>query len=173
MNIGYHRFKISNLNRGKHTFDVYKNGELVATHTVYVKDFCPNYILLKYLDRNGFYRFFPFNANWEKNIDAKDIGDVDNVILSLRENPRKDIGKEYSEIISLVAENVTPDELEALSDIYISPCVYIYNNSGQDRQQDWQKVKVLDSGISRNRKTNPKKITITIELNKRNAITLL
>ena len=174
MNIGYLRYKISDLTEGFHTFDVYKNGELVARHTVKAKEFCKNYVLLKYLDSNGFYRFFPFNANFEKTMNNREIGTIETSIIDISQvNGANIIGKESTVQMNLTAENVTPEELEILSDIFVSPRVYIYNNSGLDRLSDWQKVRILTNGTLKNRKSNPRKVTVLIELPERYAITLL
>jgi len=63
--IGYYRYK--NVFNSNTELGLYVNGELESIKNVYVRDWCEGNILLKYINKNGQYRFFPLiNIGSEK-----------------------------------------------------------------------------------------------------------
>lgn len=172
MEIGYYRYKISDLPTGEHDFVFYNNGNVVCTHKAIIKDFCTDFKIVKYLDSLGRYRFFPFNSNWEKRTTVSQIGERSKIVTSIltSQSDRENIGYKTQSILSLVAENVTAHELEVLSEIYASPRVYLHNGTGDDAK-DWLKVIVSGDGVNRRRKDLFGKVTINLELPTGYAIT--
>lgn len=174
MRVGYTRYKISNLAEGTHFFKFYKDGVEIVTHIAEIKECCGDMILLKYLDSKGMYRFFPFNQHWEKNITGSNIGNVSEFVTSIETSmtSEKSIGKEIETTISATATNVTQEELDVLADLFTSPRVYMYDNSGNDTQKNWIIVQVQNSAPIRRRKNNPQNVNITLKLPQNYAITL-
>jgi hypothetical protein len=167
--IGYYRYKVNDLPEGEHVFNWIINGEVGCTAKVIVKKNCPEFKYLKYMDTNGFYRFFPFNERWQQTDRTTLIGQTNNIVLSLKDSAgqKKNVGYKNTRVLSLVAENVSTEELEILTDIYSSPRVYL-NNGDKD---DWILVTLKGDGVTRRRKKYFDKFTVTIELPERYAIT--
>jgi hypothetical protein len=173
-NIGYYRYKVSDAIEGEQTVKFFKSGALLKTCTIIAKKFCLNYRLIKYLDSNGQYRFFPFNNRWQQTDKPTLIGKVNKFVTSILDSQSEaaNIGYKNERRISLVAEQVSLEELEKLQDIFVSPRVYLYvGQHGYDRIQDWIQVSITGDGIGRPRKTNFKKFAIDVILPEYYAIT--
>jgi len=140
--IGYYRYK--NVFNSNTELGLYVNGELESIKNVYVRDWCEGNILLKYINKNGQYRFFPFNKYWEREDKPKEIGKANKIIVSLLEDQssQKSVGYKNERALNLVAESVTQDELEILNDIYTSPNVFVYIGINTDTIQDWLQVTI-------------------------------
>ena len=94
--------------------------ELITTKTIIVREFCDNSILLKYLNKDGQYRFFGFNKYWERSDKPKEIGRSNKIITSLlsSQTDSVSIGYRNERTLDLVAENVSQEELTQLADIW-------------------------------------------------------
>lgn len=152
----------------------YVNGLLTKTCTVIGRKFCQDYKMLKYIDKNGQYRFYPFNDKWQQVDSPVSIGDKTNLVTSLLtgQGSTRQMGYTNSRSFTLTAYSVSQDELDKLSDIYISPSTMIYVGDGTtDREQDWVFVSVQGDGIGKPRKRNFSNITITVTLKDYYAIT--
>jgi hypothetical protein len=172
--IGYHRVKVVPTAAGTTTVRFYINGSLAKTATIIAREFCTNFKILKYLDRNGQYRFFAFNDRWQQTDKPKLKGEINTFITSLltSQTDAETIGYDNDRTLSLVAASVSDDELEKLSDIFTSPMVYLYVGTGtNDRIQDWVQVTVSGDGIGRRRKVKFGKVSIEVKLPKFYAIT--
>jgi hypothetical protein len=172
--IGFYRYKIENATT--QAVQLYVNNVLTATKQVVALDVCPGFRQLKFLDRNGQYRFYPFvSEHGIKNV-SKEIGDVNEYVTSLltSQSDKKSVGSNTDTIITLRAANVSGPELEILNDIYSSPRVYYYVGDGTtDDAKDWVLVSVKGDGISRREKRNFGKVEIQVSLPKTNTITML
>ena len=173
--VGFYRIKTTNLSVGNHTIWFYKNGAKAGSVVVRIKEFCENYIYLKYQDRYGRYRMFPFNERWEATVKATQIGTVNKFVTNLLDAQAivKNIGYKNVKTISLVAKSVAADELEILSEIYSSPMVYFYVGDGDDDKKAWVQVTVKGDGKSRKRNLNFSKVQLDIELPQHFSQTLL
>lgn len=172
--VGYYRYKISNPIEGEQTVKFFKNGSLVKTCTIIAKPACLNSKLIKYLDSKGQYRFFPFNNMWQQVDKPTLIGKVNKFVTSIldSQSDSANIGYKNERGLSLVSEHVSLEELEKLTDIFVSPRVYLYvGNYSYDRIRDWIQVSILSDGIGRPRKNNFKKISIDIILPEYYAVT--
>ena len=172
--IGYYRYKVTPSSEGITYVRFYVNGILTSTATVITKEFCDNFKILKYLDRYGRYRFFPFNEKWQQKDTPSTKGSIDNFITSILDSQAnsKQIGYNNQRTITLTAGNVSSDELDKLSDIFTSPRVYLYIGSGSnDRLQDWILVTVSGDGIGRRKNNKFGKVSIDVKLPEYYAIT--
>jgi hypothetical protein len=148
---------------------IIKNGsEILSTYIVKAIPYCEWATSLKYLDKNGFYRFFPFNKYFEGKTNPKLIGNINSFATSLlSEGETRNVGYKSDYVISLVAENVTREQLSLLSDIYTSPRVYIklYDN--------WVLCDIKGDNITHTRKNISRNITIEATIKDINTITML
>jgi len=164
---GYYRYKVSDLTKGTRLFSFFVNGALTSTKTVIAKSWCTNQKLLKYLDSKGQYRFYPFNNRWEQKDKPKLLGTTNQFITNIldAQSNFKNVGYKNERMLSLIAEDVTADELTVLSDIYTSPDVYLYIGTTTDEAKDWLRV-TLSSGdnLSRRRKAIAGTLSVDIIL---------
>lgn len=165
-NIGYYRYKISSLKEGLNTVTFYKNGAAIKTVSVRTINFCEGFKLLKYLDSSGRYRVYPFNNRWQMVDKPTSLGNVNKLIksISYSQSSSSNIGYKNVRTISMIADNVPVEELPILSDLLVSPKVYLYIGNGlTDEVSDWIEVMVKgDANTPRNR--NIKKITVDVDL---------
>lgn len=171
--VGYYRYKVSDSVEGEQSIKFFINGGLYKTCTIIAKPFCSGFRLVKYLNKNGQYRFFPFNKNWQQTDRPTLIGKVNKYVTSIldSQSDQSNIGYKSERRLTLTAERVSLEELEILSDIYTSPRVYLYIGSGTDNIKDWLQVTITGDGVSRPKKNNFKKVTIEVTLPERYAIT--
>jgi hypothetical protein len=165
--IGFYRYKIENATNQVVT--LYVNN--IASHIkrIVTKDVCGGFRQLKWIDRNGQYRFYAFNSEHGIKNQPKLIGEKNEFIASLltSQSDSKAVGYSNDRTITLTASQVGAAELELLSDIYISPRVYYYvGNGSTDEQKDWILVTVAGDAIVRRPKLNFGKVDITIKLPK-------
>ena len=141
-----------------------------------VLPYCEGDIILKYLDRNGMYRFYRFTKNYERTVDADEIGSVEHTFTSLStgQGYQKSIGNKSVDKIKARAENVPVEDLNILKDLYTSPRVYFHlGEAGTDNLSNWVLVKVKGDGIAKLPKRNFVNVEIEIELPANNEITML
>jgi hypothetical protein len=172
--IGYHRYKLRDTTEGEQSIKFFKNGALAKTCTIISKPFCSGFRILKYLNKNGQYRFYPFNNFWQQSNKPTLIGKVNIFVTSINVNQssEKNIGYKNEKKLTLVADKVSLSELEILEDIYSSPRVYLYVGSGlTDELKDWLQVSISGDGISKPKKANFKKVVIEVTLPEQYAIT--
>jgi hypothetical protein len=172
--IGYYRYKT--------TADIYKqvhlnlDGTNIAVKYVQPINTCGNDIILKYLDKNGQYRFYPFNKYYRTSDAPELIGQANKFVTNILsdQTDRQNIGFRNTRKIEIVAD-VPNDELEKLHDIYSSPRVYMYIGSGSDdAAKDWIEVnQITDTGIVKRRKANEGRINLTIILPTNFSITMV
>lgn len=171
--IGLYRYKLENATNQVVTLFV--NGLAAATHTVIAKPVCTGYRQLKFIDRNGQYRFYPFLSEYNISDKPKEIGSTNEFISSLltSQSDTKSIGSTNSRTLILRAQNVSSAELEILSDIYTSPRIYLYVGSGlTDDPQDWILVTATGDGINRRDKRKFGKVEIVVTLPSFNTVNL-
>lgn len=166
--IGFYRYKKIPTAEGTSTIVFNVGGTPTVTHTIVTKKRCDNDQLVRYLDKNGQYRFYPFNRFWEKKDQPTEIGRTSELIISLlnSQTDSKSVGYRNKRIISLVAESVTSAELDILADLWTSPRVYLYIGDGTtDGLSDWVLCRIVGGdNIVRRRKGEAGKIAIDLEL---------
>lgn len=172
--IGYYRYKVIPSEVGNSEVKLFINGSLASTATIVAKEFCDNFRIVKYLDSSGRYRFFPFNSKWEQKDSIKELGRVNRFVESIEtsQGDSESLGHSVSRSLSLVAEQVSSDELDKLAEIYHSPRVYLYVGNGiTDLTSDWVIVKVKGDNIGRRRSNNFSKAVIEIIIPTYHAVT--
>ena len=171
---GFYRYKIAKADAGKFPVYFLRDGAFVASQCVEFKPFCSGGKILKFMDRNGMYRFYPFNEYWEESFKPDIIGETEYSIDSLRtaQSGTRNIGYENSKELSLVAYDVTASELAILEDLFISMRVYLYIGTTGDAPADWLLVTVTSgNNISRRRRGSLGKIDVTIKLPEQYTVT--
>jgi len=171
--IGFYRYKTSTaINK---TYHWIVNNVEVGSKDVQVLDTCPGDLILKYLDKNGQYRFYPFSKFYETTDNPQKIGSVNKFLVSLLsdQSEKRNVGYKNTRQIGATAE-VNNDQLEKLKDIYTSPRVYLYVGSGNDAKTDWLEVEITAApAIVKRRKANSGYIAININLPENYSITML
>jgi hypothetical protein len=174
--IGYYRLKVDDLEVDT-TYQFKEGVTVLATKIVRVKPFCTGYRYIKFLDRNGQYRFYPFNSRWESKDAPKKIGKINQLITNILtdQTDSKNVGYTNERKITLVADDVLNDELEILSDIYTSPRVYLEIGDGTtDGLKDWLQVDISSSdNLIRRKKGSTSTVKLTVTLPEWYNITML
>lgn len=180
------RYKISNLKEGVYSIKFANTLGIFQDNIVKILPFCEGENLesdrykftgsklIKYLDNNGIYRFYPFNDKWEQVDTATSIGTTNkfyNSIYTAQSNIANH-GYTSERKIHLTADNVSDNALDKLADILISQKVYLHiGQTNSDEVQDWLEVTVESDGLTRRRKNKFGKFAITITLPERFNIT--
>jgi hypothetical protein len=130
------------------------------THTLKTRPWCDGDLLLKYVDRNGQYRFFPFTRFYIRRSNPIAIGTIDELIISLATDTgdTREIGYKNKDNLTLSAAQLNTDEKALLKDLYTSPEVYLVEATKLVR------VKVAGDNISKLAKDNFSDLTIDILL---------
>ena len=112
--IGLYRYKIVKATVGKYPVFFRRNGVVEATQCVEFKPFCSGGKILKFMDRNGLYCFFPFNEYWEESFKPDMIGETEYSIDSLRtaQSGTRNIGYE---MISREIEKIPNEKVRELT----------------------------------------------------------
>jgi hypothetical protein len=166
---GFVRLAIEPSQTGEQNIPLYINS-IPYTHRLNVREFCSSSVMVKYLDRNGEYRFFPFSQYYERISKPEKIGQVDNLIISLQNDSgnTKNIGYKNSDQLTLNATLVNQSELSLLKDLYNSSDVYILTSANK-----WLQVTIKGDNVSKKAKAKFSDISITVILPKSYNVTQL
>ena len=137
---------------------------------------CSDDRLVKYLDGNGQYRFFPFNSYYEISEAGEAIGEINKLYSSIRnaQAPNYNIGYRNKRQWLLTAEMVSNEQLEVLADINASPRVYLYTGDGlTDEISDWTLVTMVNNVAVRPSKRLFSEVSLQIEVPERNSIKMI
>lgn len=171
--VGFYRYKAAPaINK---TYKWIVNNLEAGAKEVKVLDTCPGDLILKYLDHNGQYRFYPFSRYYETNDTPQKIGSVNKFLTSILtdQSNNSNVGYKNQRIISATAEANT-EQLGKLNDIYTSPRVYLYIGSGTDTAQDWIEIEINAApAVVKRRKANSGFISVNIVLPEHYTITML
>lgn len=173
--VGIYRYKIGSVPSSGATITFKVGGVDIKVCTVQNIASCYGRIL-KYLNRDGQYRLFPFNQYYEENETPKQIGKVNTIVKSIltSQAESKNAGYKSERKILLKADGITSDQLDVLKDLYTSPRVYLYIGSGTDLASDWLLVTVkVDKNIRKERKGNFTTINVEVQLPEIYSITML
>jgi hypothetical protein len=163
--IGYYRYKTIVTEEKDINFT--QNGILAGTKVVVPVDSCSDDLIIKYLDKNGQYRFYPFNKYYETQDSPEEIGNVNKFLTNIRTDMSSTHNVGYRNQRQIFANTDVPnDELEKLTDIYSSPRVYLYIGDGStDTASDWLEVTInAQTPIVKRSRGNTGRIDITINL---------
>ena len=171
--IGFYRWKVENA--VSEPITLYINNVAASTKYIVAKDVCNGFKLLKFMDNNGHFRFYPFVPMTQIIDKPKQIGTVNNIVASLIDSnsDKRNVGYTNERTIKLAAKNVSADELEKLSDIYTSPRVYLYTGDlSKFKQTDWIEVTVSGDNVVQRAKRNFGTIELTVTLPEHHTITM-
>ena len=79
--IGFYRWKVENA--VSEPITLYINNVAASTKYIVAKDVCNGFKLLKFMDNNGHFRFYPFVPMTQIIDKPKQIGTVNNIVASL------------------------------------------------------------------------------------------
>lgn len=175
--IGYYRYKVAMESINSRTdINLMVDGDLVATKYLIFHPFCNEGKVLKYLNKNGQYRFFPFNKFFELRDSPQLIGTFENFEQGLIETKSNTsvVGFKNTKIYSLSNDNVSRQELEIFSDIHTSPRVYLYKGDYTSfLDSDYIEVTIKGDPLIRPRKNNYVSVNLTVEIENQNTISLV
>jgi len=143
---------------------------------VEVLPYCDGDVILKYLDRNGMYRFYKFSRFYRREIEPELIGSIEHFFGSLAaaQGYKKNIGYRSQEELTVKAVAVPARHMESLKDIYTSPRVYMHIGMlGDDNASDWLLVDVEGDGMIKHNRRQFNDIELTILPPANNEITML
>jgi len=171
--IGYYRAKIVPTEEGDQTVTLYVNGAPTATAIIRAKQFCTGDRMVKFMDKAGRYRFFPFNRFWQQKDTFKSLGEIDNFITNIRyaETDKKQIGSTQTRKITLTSVLVSQAELDTLAELLASPRVYLLIGT-TDEFFDWVQVKATSSSATRIQKGSFQKFVLDLELPRQYSVSL-
>jgi hypothetical protein len=175
-NIGIYRYKIASVFENGNTVIFQVGGTDIKTCTILPQKLCDGKRILKYLNRDGQYRFYAFSNYYEEVDKPKEIGTVNKIITSIlnSKSGSKSIGIKSDRAINIKSESIPTSELEMLRDIYNSPRVYLYIGSGTDTENDWLLVSIkANKSIRKEPKAKFSQIDIEVTLPETYSITML
>lgn len=162
---GLVRAKVNGLTLGINNVEFYRDAVYTATHLIECREFCSGQKLIKYMDRNGMFRFYAFNQYYQEKINAKELGRTSKLITNILSDQTNSlsIGKNVDKFIDLTAD-ATSSDLLLLEDLFVSPLIFMYIGSGNDTAADWIVLKIADGDfITRIKKGNTTKVNLTFE----------
>ena len=162
--IGYYRFKVEVTRDEDITFFV--NGVESVVHKIKAVDACAGDRILKFLDANGQYRFFPFSRYYETKDNPRKIGSTNEFITNILtdQTNSKNLGYKNERRISMSAE-VDEQQLTYVSQIYTSPRVYLYvGDLMDDSAKDWVEVEVSGDNTIKRRKARTGSVDLVVTL---------
>jgi len=173
--VGLYRYKIAKIVAGKYPVFFRRDGIIEAAQCVTFKPFCSGGKILKYMDRNGMYRFYPFNEFYTVNYSRNSIGKIDRQFTSLQgsQGSFNSVGYKVEQKLTLIAYDVTQDELTILQDLFSSPFVYLYIGTTGDAAKDWLIVEVTGNQEARLRKQATTRMEVTVTMPDQFSVTRL
>jgi hypothetical protein len=165
--VGFVRKAVVPTTEGKQRYNININGTYLY-HTVYVKNPCEK-ITIKYVDRNGQYRFEYFNGLYKGETKPESLGDVEKFVTSLLTDTSdtRRIGYRTNDIYTLTANNVSQIELSLMRGMYNSNDVMVFINN------KWVNVTLSGDFVYKLGKHKFSDVTISIKLPKSYNVTLL
>lgn len=138
-----------------------------VTKSVEVLPYCPEDLIIKYLDRNGMYRFYKFHENYQITIQAEKIGIIQTMYESIAtaQGLTKNIGYNNTKELSATAYAVPDRHMNSLQDLFVSPRVYLHiGDLGLDARENWVLVDIEGDGLVKHpkRKFNDLRVSIIL-----------
>lgn len=173
--IGYYRYKTIRNSNTDLTVTLFINDVPVKTKTLLFVDSCTSEKTLKYLNKDGQYRFFTFNQFFELSDKPELIGELQNFEQGLQETKSSTsvIGYRNSKQYLLTNDLVSKEVLQIFSEIHTSPRVFMYiGDYTSFLDTDYIEVIVKGDGLIRPRKNNFVQVNLTVEIKNQNTIAL-
>jgi hypothetical protein len=126
----YYRLKLQPTTVGVSQIPIYINGSLACTHTIDIRCKNNNDLILKYLDKNGQYRFLKVFSKYRKNLNTSELGKTQNYITDLAtDSTFRVVGVISAASLDGSTDWVDVNNNERYSDLLVSPMVYMYTNN--------------------------------------------
>lgn len=141
--IGYYRVK-QNVEQDSEV-KLYINNLLASTKNIIIKDWCEGNKRIKFINKDGQYRFLSFNRYFEGKDKVKELGKVNKLMTSLLDSQSSEssIGNKNDRTLSLRSDDISEDELLILNDLWASPRIYLYIGDGiTEEKKDWIEVTI-------------------------------
>lgn len=170
--IGLYRYKETFTESKKRYFSD-DGGEYLKD--IKVLDVCENGKEIKYLDKNGFYRFFGFTQFFETKDAPRKIGNVLKNFYDIQtaQSRTQNLGTTNTPQMSLFAD-VSNEQLEILKDVNNSPRIYLRVDSTGDNFKNWIEVERKSGTNDTNRPHQIRdRYTLNLNLPKSYTITML
>ena len=178
-NIGFYRYRLSeDFLLDNKTKVISSDGSINKETKVNLYTDCyENKIIIKYLDRNGHYKFFVFNEFYEGKDSPQQIGEIEKLLLDIQtdQTDSKNVGYKNEKRISVSAD-VNIEQLYLLSDLFASPRVYMQYGSKFFTDQNTLFFEVTlrsNDNVYRKRKGTSSKVNFDILMPKNYEITML
>jgi hypothetical protein len=138
-----------------------------VTKSIEVLPYCPEDLIIKYLDRNGMFRFYKFHENYQVTIHAEKIGIIQTMYESIAtaQGLTKNIGYKNTKELSATAYAVPDRHMNSLQDLFVSPRVYLHvGDLGLDARENWLLVDIEGDGLVKHpkRKFNDLRVSIIL-----------
>ena len=173
--VGYYRYKFSPTEETE--VELYINAVLTTTKTVTLREWCTGMKRIKFLNKDGQYRFFNFNRFWESSDKPKELGRANKIVTSLltSQSSENSVGYKNERTWLVMADDISQPELDILSDLWASPRVFLYvGDETTDDMTDWIQVSVKSNdNLNRIRKAGYVDIAMIITLPEWYSISML
>lgn len=177
---GYYRYKVPSVSASGNTvtFEItdYLGNKTYKVCNILPQSLCTGKRILKYLNRDGQYRFYAFSNYYDEMDNPKEIGRVNNMITSILNSKSavKSVGYKSERVLNLKSDTISGTELILLRDIYTSPRVYLYIGTTTDTENDWLLVTIkANKNIRKEAKAKFSQIDIEVTLPETYTITML
>lgn len=173
---GFYRYKLTSVSASGNIVQFKLNGVIDKTCNITPINLCNGKRILKYLNRDGQYRFFPFISNYEELDKPSEIGKTSNIISSIlhSKSDTRSVGYKSERTLNLKSEPIPTSQLDILKDIYTSPRVYLYVGKNTDNDEDWILVSIKASkSIRKEPKAKFTTLEVEVTLPETYAITML
>lgn len=174
--VKFYRYKVPSVAAAGNTVQFKLDGVVDKTCTILPINTCTGKRILKYLNRDGQYRFYPFLNYYEESEKPREIGTVNNMITSILNSKSavKSVGYKSERVLNLKSDTISGTELILLRDIYTSPRVYLYIGTTTDTENDWLLVSIkANKNIRKEAKAKFSQIDIEVTLPETYTITML
>lgn len=149
---------------------------LGITKPVEVLPHCTGDVILKYLDRNGMYRFYKFDKAYSISLEPEQIGRTQTIFESIAtaQGVTKNIGYKNEKQLSVTAIKVPDKHMDSLQDVFVSPRVYMHVGAlGLDARENWVLVDVEGDGEVKHPKRKFNDIRLTLTMPEQYNVTML
>ena len=131
---------------------------------------------LKFLDKNGLYKFLPFEGIGERSLSVDNIGNIEALVTSLKDSKGNaySAGKKAERTRTMFLNNIPSWGAAQVEELMDSPVVYMYigeDYTTSDLETDWLMVEVTNKSFSYSTKSNFINVKVNVKLPRQYTIT--
>ena len=174
--IGFYRYKVPSVSANGNTVTFQVGGVDAKVCNIFPLNYCDGKKILKYMNRDGQYRFMAMSNYFEESDNPKMIGKTTELVRSIltSKSTTRNVGYKSDRKLQLKSEPLSTEQLLIVRDIYLSPRVYLYIGSGTDLESDWILVDIKPvKAIRQEYKARFSTIELEVTLPETYAITML